>query len=806
MRKIFLIIIFVHISLHMYTQELTVMDKETSETLAWVTVFSENKGHHITTNYKGKADISVFVGEEVLEFRLLGYKTILLSYNQIAENSYVVKLEAYKFRLDEVVVSATRWKQSLSDVPAKIHTIRYSDIFLQNPQTAADLLGNTGEVFIQKSQQGGGSPMIRGFATNRLLYTVDGVRMNNAIFRSGNIQNVISLDPMAIESAEVLFGPGSIIYGSDAVGGVMAFRTLTPRFSENDKTYIAGKAFTRYSNANNEKTVHFDVNVAWRKFAMLTSISSSDFGHLKMGNNGPDEYLRNFYVLRIDSTDRIIENTNPLVQYPTAYSQINMMQKIRYQPVSNFDFQYAFHYSETSDFSRYDRLIELKPDGMPRSAVWNYGPQKWMMNYFRLDNKSENIFYEELSVTIAQQYFAESRIDRNYSGTNSLRLRTQEEEVWAYSANLDLVRSFGKNKIFYGAEAVINNVQSEASATNINTEETMNLASRYPESTWSSYAAFANYQYKFSNKNTLQAGLRYSHFIVNSDFSKNLAFFPFDFESAIINNNALTGSIGLVYSPNNTWRIATNVSTGFRAPNVDDIGKIFDFGIGEIMMPNPELQAEYAYNGEINIAKIFVERIKIDANAYYTYLDNAMLKRPYTINGLDSVVFDGNMAKIYALQNASYAYVYGWNLSVDVKLPHGFSFYSAYSFQYGIEETVDMEISRARHAAPAFGVTRLSFVTNKIKLQLYAAYATEISYKSLNYEERLKPYLYAIDKNGNPYSPAWYTLNFKAMYELTDNFTISAGLENITDKRYRTYSSGIASAGRNFVISLRASF
>ena len=84
------------------------------------------------------------------------------------------------------------------------------DARLRNPQTTADLLGQIGSVFIQKSQMGGGSPMIRGFATNRVLMVADGVRMNNAIYRSGNNQNIISIDPFSLEDAEVIFGPGSI--------------------------------------------------------------------------------------------------------------------------------------------------------------------------------------------------------------------------------------------------------------------------------------------------------------------------------------------------------------------------------------------------------------------------------------------------------------------------------------------------------------------------------------------------------------------------------------------------------------------
>lgn len=253
--------------------------------------------------------------------------------------------------MDEIIVAANRWKQHARDLPVKITSISKKDIQLQNPQTAADLLTVSGKVFMQKSQQGGGSPMIRGFATNRLLYAIDGIRMNTAIFRGGNIQNVISLDPFATERTEVLFGPGSVMYGSDAIGGVMSFQTLTPQFSNEEKTVVSGSAVTRYSSANNEKTGHFDVNVGWKKWASVTSISSNEFGDLRMGSHGPEEYLRPFYVQRQNGVDVVVTNDNPLVQKPTAYSQINLMQKVRFQPNENWDFQYGFHFSETSSYS-----------------------------------------------------------------------------------------------------------------------------------------------------------------------------------------------------------------------------------------------------------------------------------------------------------------------------------------------------------------------------------------------------------------------------------------------------------------------
>jgi hemoglobin/transferrin/lactoferrin receptor protein len=115
-------------------------------------------------------------------------------------------------------------------------------------------------------------------------------------------------------------------------------------------------------------------------------------------------------------------------------------------------------------------------------------------------------------------------------------------------------------------------------------------------------------------------------------------------------------------------------------------------------------------------------------------------------------------------------------------------------------------VAPLRHAAPLFGITHLTFTAKRINLDLYAMYNSEVSFANMAPEEQGKDYLYAKDKDGNPYSPAWYILNFKASYQITDYLGVTAGVENLTDVRYRPYSSGLVAAGRNFILSLRANF
>ena len=780
---------------------LTVKDQETGEPVEMALLMDESGDLMAMTNSEGQADVSSFYQANSIEVRRLGYKTINTSFTGLETIGFLLYLEPTSIHLDDVIVSASRWAQSAADVPSTVVSVSARDLTLQNPQTAADLLGISGKVFIQKSQQGGGSPMIRGFATNRLLLAVDGVRMNTAIFRSGNVQQVISLDPYAISNTEVVFGPGSVIYGSDAIGGVMGFQTLSPHFSLSDKVLLGGKALARYASANEEKTTHFDLQLGWKKWALVTSFSSNKYGDLQMGSHGPDEYLRPFYVRRIDGKDEIVTNNNPKLQVPSGYDQLNLMQKIRFNPGKDWDLQYAFHYSETSGYSRYDRHIRYR-DGLPRYGEWNYGPQKWMMNVLSATNNSKNPMYDEMNLKMAWQYFEESRISRDIQKTTrEIRL----EKVNAYSANLDFIRYAGsKHKFFYGLEAIWDQVDSRGTDEDIGTGESWLGPSRYPQADWYSFGAYVTSQHKLNANWMLQAGIRYNQFLLDATF--DTSFYPFPFTSASLNKGALTGSLGATFRPDESWVIRGNLATAFRAPNVDDVGKVFDSEPGSVTVPNPDLAAEYAYNMDIGIARVFGDWLRMDLAAYFTWLENAMVRRNFQLNGLDSIFYDGELSQVQAIQNAANARVWGIQAGLEMELGAGFSLASDFNFQRGEEELDDGTVSPSRHAAPWFGVSRINYETGPLRFQFYAQYSGAKNYDALPEEEKGKTEIYAIDEAGNPWSPGWYTLNFKAVYRFEGHIQISAGVENLTDQRYRPYSSGIAAAGRNVQFSLRFLF
>lgn len=785
---------------HSFAQIIQITNAETEEALEGVTLLSDDPKAFAVTNLYGKADISAFKNSPLVQIRSIGFDNQNLSYEEMASNGFQLTLKASQLQLEEVVISASRWRQSSSDVASNISVIHQKDVQLQNPQTAADMLGISGKVFIQKSQQGGGSPMIRGFATNRLLYSVDGVRMNNAIFRGGNIQNVISLDPFSMEKTEVLFGPGSVSYGSDAIGGVMSFQTYEPQFSLDEKLLVKGSATSRFSSANEEITGHVDVNLGFRKWAFYTSFTNWNYGDLRQGRHGPDDYLKPFHVERKNGVDVVVEN-DKLLQVPSAYAQTNILQKVRFQPSQDWDLNYAFHYSETTPYGRYDRHNRMR-NNLPRYGEWDYGPQKWMMNLLSLEHQKKTTFYDELAIRLAHQNFQESRISRNFNSSNR---EIREEKVDALSANLDLNKMVGSNHtLFYGAEWVFNEVASNGENKDIVTNITVNGPSRYPQSTWSSSALFLSDEYQLNEQINLLAGVRYNYFQLNADFKENAEFYPFPFNQVELANHAVTGSFGAVYRPNEKWVFKTNFGTAYRAPNVDDIGKVFDSEPGSVVVPNPNLSAEYAYNLDFGVAKVFGDFLKVDATAFYTLLENAMVRRDYTLNGADSLLYDGELSKVQAIQNAAKANVYGLQVGIEIKLNTYFSISTDLNYQVGEEETDDGKISPSRHAAPLFGVSRLNFEKKRTRVQFYLNYQGEFKHNDLAQEERSKTEIYALDQNGDTYVPEWHTFNIKIQQTFVDNFILSAGVENLTDLRYRPYSSGISAAGRNFTVSLTA--
>jgi hemoglobin/transferrin/lactoferrin receptor protein len=698
--------------------------------------------------------------------------------------------------LHEFVYSANKFRENKKNIVQPITIIKRSEIRHANVQTTPTLLEQTGKVYVQRSQGGGGSPVIRGFEASRVLLVVDGVRMNNAIYRSGHLQNLITVDNNMLQSLEVMFGPASTLYGSDALGGVIVMNTIKPKLNS-----IGGSALVRYSSANNEATGHADFSIGGKKFASLTSITYSDFKDTRQGDyKNPfygNPWDRNQYVTRINGQDSIVNNKDRNIQKFSGYTQVDLMQKVLFQQSKHVSHLLNLQYSNSSNIPRYDRLTDTR-NGALRFAEWSYGPQQRAFAAYQLSIDSANTFFDELKLNASYQDIEESRLQRSYRNNNR---QERVEKVNVAGVSLDIRKFLGRHEVTAGIDGQYNNVNSTAQSRNINTGALAPLDTRYPDggSTMLLAAVYAQHLWKIiPGKLVLNDGLRLNYTQLDAKFN-NKDFFPFPFNTASQQNTAVSGNLGLICMPSTRWRIALGSSTGFRAPNVDDLAKVFESVSGSrLVVPNTNLRPEYTYNVDVNLSYFVGDKLKIEADGFYTWFDNAIVVDKFSLRGQDSILYNGNYTGIAAAQNKANAKIYGFSSWMTIKCNEHVSIYGGVTYTRGVYNDAAGKETPLDHIPPVYGKVGILYQQCGFRGEAFSLFngAKRIQDYSPSGEDNLQ---YAT-VNG---MPAWYTLNVRTSYQVTRAFLVSAALENVLDYNYRTFSSGISSPGRNLVLTAR---
>ena len=472
-----------------------------------------------------------------------------------------------------------------------VSRIETEDLLLQPVPNTGDLLASSGEVFVQKSQLGGGSPMLRGFAANSILLVLDGIRLNNSIYRGGNLQNIILSDPQSLEEVEVIYGPSALVYGSDGLGGVIHLKTRKPQFNP-DSIVNTSRFLGRYSSAAQSFVLSGSGEFQGPNWANLTVVSLSSQGDLRSGSNymfyndqDADFGKRTWFVTNVNGVDSFVRNNEPSLQLGTSYSQVNLMNKSLFKIGSTGNLEVNVHFSNSSPIPRYDRLI-LAKNGEPEFSLWEYGPQFFTMFNARYNYLKKRQLFNKFSVSLAYQGLRESRITRKFQDTIT---RYRNEGLGVYNLNLDFLWNRKRHAIYYGLESVFNDARSTAYLEDFNGNSS-EIISRYPPSSqlWmNSFYAF--YRYRMG-AHTVMAGSRVFHQSIRADKPQELDGLPFD--NLDVNNQALTGSVAwnVQLSESILWKNA--VSSAFRAPNIDDVSKVFDSSPGIVVVPNANLSPE----------------------------------------------------------------------------------------------------------------------------------------------------------------------------------------------------------------------
>jgi len=795
-------------------QELTIID-ELGSPIREVHLVNNDASVHAFTDKNGRVDLNIFTEDDMININHSGFLSISLSKKEIDALDNQITLIFDSETIGEVILLTRISDENLKITADRRVILHAKEIERLNAQTTAELLEKRAGINVQKSLMGGGSPVIRGFEANRVLLVVDGVRLNNAIYRGGHLQNIISVDNASLEQVDIIFGPGSSEFGSDALGGIIHMQTKRPKFTENRK--FSHSYRTRYASANKGLSNHYDMQYTGPDYALYTSFSHSDFDDLRMGANRAHGYADWGKVHHYVEDGEEVANENPNIQKNTGYSQTDMMQKMIFQLDPNWTLTGNFQYSNSTDIPRFDKLNDyttVEYDRLNKQtifeglkyATWNYGPQKRYFSSIQLDHSLNALLMDFAQVIFSYQDVYESR--------HVQKLDTEErvdrhENVDIYSMNVN----FRKQNLHYGIEYYYNDVSSKAFLTNDRDVHAPYAQTRYPNggSSMSSWAGYLSYRKKFNERFTLNSGIRYTQNHLEARFH-NTPDWNLPFENISYNYRALTGNLSLVYHPNDSWKIASIVSTGFHAPNIDDTGKLFNKS-NILTIPNFNLEPEYAKTIELNVTKNINNRLLINANAYYTHIDDVIMKvntdQDWEINPDPTEVF----SEIKTNMNTGQAVIYGATASVSMRIASNYTFETDYTIIKGRNIDNDLPFT---HIPPGFGKTALYADFDDWRVSCFVLYNGRKSIDEYDVEsgtdnEEESPIEWVLTNEENwikeyQGTPTWYTLNLSAMYRLSEAFTVQMALENILDHHYKTFASGLSAPGRNLILTFRATF
>ncbi len=790
--------------------QITVFDEE-GEVLPFVAVMDEEGSVLAYSDDDGQVRFHVDCKKSYI-LNYFGYDDYSLSLDCHTSNTIDVSMQPEVISLKTINVVGMSAMDQVSK-PYEIATIDKKQLRQFQSQTTVEALEQNGGAYIQRSQMGGGSPILRGFEANKVLLVIDGIRMNNAIYRSGHLQNAISVDQAALENITTLYGPGSILYGSDALGGVIHFQTLRPKFSPRSKPIISGGSYVRYASANDERSIHTHLSAAGKSLASMTSISFSKYGDLRSGKNHPKafpEFGKRLFYVDPDS-DLIITNKDSEKQIFTGYDQTDILQKVTYKFDEKKFIGINIQYSFTSDIPRYDELTIVDGNGVPEVSEWYYGPQKRLLAGVRYDSETPTVFFDRLQIQTAFQHLNEDRHNRAYLSSD---LVSNFETVDVYSANVDFLKSIGSGdsqQLSYGLEYRANRVHSTAQRLNKETQiVSRDVFTRYPSdhSHMTDMGVYGLYQLK-KERFTAQIGGRLSSNKIMVQYDRDDFFdWPEYFYSGISQTNtSLTWLAGINYELSEKTHVRFFTGTAYRSPNVDDFAKVRVKTSSSISIPNTELSPEKTWNIELGLQHTVkgmnskYPRADFGITGFYTKISDAIIRQNFTLpNGDSTYLYNGNELRVQANVNADDGYITGVSFQTRSAINQNLVFDGSISWQRG-RSTRGGETAPLAHIPPLYGQASIQYQKGKWSSSVKSIFngnksLSDYAPGSSDSEE------FATSEG----SLAWVVFNFYTAYDITQKLQIKLGVENISDLHYRTFSSGLSAPGRNFKIGIYGQF
>lgn len=800
-------------------QQVIVKDAITQELLPHVTVVDVSKNHLVTTDNNGKAILNTFDQNALISFTHMGYETQKIPKSQI-ESRQIIWMTPTAEQLGEIVLSVSRSTDRKQRLAQQVGIISQHEISENMSENAAEMLRKVPGIRVQQSQGGGGSPVLRGFEANRVLLMVDGVRLNNAIFRSGHVHNALSVDPLSLSRAEVIFGPSSVGYGSDALGGVVHFYTRSPLINQEKKVQASGYTSYTFRQNTSKQAVIFEYSAS--KWGVLQYLSFSRFGDVVMGNRRPHgfENWGKVFAYSQNTDSRYFstptQNTNPSIQKNSGYHQLDLLQKWVYHTSNGIKFTLNFQGSQSGNIPRFDKLVERR-GGALRFAQWEYGPQKRLLISPQVRFEGNQPWLQSGKIIAAVQFLEESRIQRKFS---SLDRETQHERVAVFSLNADFkARSRQGSDWSYGLEATHNKVSSSAfserliaeGTTIIGWEPKTAIPTRYPSggSTYTTFAAYTDYRYDINPKSTFSVGAR--HTLTELDVAwTEQALIDSRLDHAYQKHQSSNVTVGFNHKPNGNWQLKALFSTGFRAPNVDDLGKIRENN-GLLSVPNVELKPEYIYSTDIGIHRKWTNGSSMELNGYYAFIRDYIARGRHPIfmdestQDKSTIMYSGDEVQTIANINVGKVDVLGFSGQTKWIMTPRLHYQGAVTLTKGFGNELSGNLPSI---SPIFITQSLQWNTAKGKLALlwhYAGAKAPSTYSPWG-EDGLEETPQLTDNQSDLQyagTPAWHRWDMQFNVPIRQSLQLSGGIFNLWDTHYREFASGISAPGRSAKLALR---
>jgi len=783
---------------------------ETSFPIQNVTIKSTNSKYVFHTNKNGLVNIRNFKKRDTIYFSHPDYDDYAITKREILKQKNKVELIKRYQKLDNVILSVSRTKNKKNRIARQVQIIDRNETQKIMPSTSGDLLRLSGNIMVQKTQGGAGSPIVRGLEANRVLLVIDGVRLNNAISRTGHMHTSISINPLTLERTEIIYGPSSI-YGSDALGGVINFYTKTPVINRYKKFSLGLTG--KFALVNNETGFHLNSEYSAHNWATSFGFSYTDFGNIRMGQNRLHEYNDWGIIEEFSQNDENTyyenssKNKDLSTQPHTGFNQKDLFNKTIFRLGKRNELILNTQYNLSSPIDRFDKLSQKK-DGHLKYAEWRYGEASRLLFSPQLNLFFDKKWIKNAKIILAYQNLNESRIWRKFG---TLERDYQEENVKVLSLNADFNTRFSKKRIFsYGLEATYNEVKSIAYSKILQVNEHQitgyangnPIPTRYPDggSNYSSFAAYGNYRFKMGEKSSINAGLRFTQTYVHVNWDDS-TFIILPYNNNELANFAFTGNMSYILTLKD-WKMSTLFSSGFRSPNIDDIGKVREKK-GKVTVPNIYLKPEYALNGEYSITKFFNNKsFNISFDAYYSFLYQYIARDKFELRpGEDRILYNGEWATTLANVNEGDAEIYGGSLTMSGKITNKIR------LNGGVFYTKGRMIDKKRpmpSIPPIYGKTKLTYKYQNFESSILYRFMLEKplnEYDTVSGIDNLDES--PVDINGNYVGfPQWHIINWYGTYHFAKNISISLALENIFDIHYREFASSVSAPGRNIKVQL----